>query len=513
MRSLVKSSVIVVIGTVLCKILGLVRELYVASTFGSSNLADVVNVVLRLPNFFRRIFSEGALSSVFIPVFNAKSRENKKDALIFANQIFFYLLIFSGVFVILVEIFMPVIASLLAPGFIANSDQLCTTVRLCRVSIPYLFFVTLVGFLSSVLNSYGYFFAASINPSLMSIGVIAAMSFTDNVSVKAKFVPFGLVIAGILQLSFVMYNVRCVNIGVPKRVSLTENSDSTKKFLCKLLPAGMASGATQIQIIISQSIASFFPGAISILGYAERIYQFPLSLLGVICSSVLLPAMSKINVKYDSSKISHMQMRSIKLVSLISFPCAIGMAAISIPIVQCIYQHGNFSFESTKSVAITFSLFALGLPAFVLIKLFNNLFYVYQDTKTLFRVTCVSIVINTLANIILIQYMGYFGISLGSSLISWVQLIWLVHLSVKKKYLSIKRYIIIWCLEVFFISSVMGGMLHVSYLILTPYFNSASFFVRLILTFGLLFLGIITYLCGVLLFGKISIGKRSIVLL
>lgn len=506
MPKLFRSGLQVAFWTGISKIFGLLRDLFLAANFGSGALADSVNVMLKLPSFFRRVLAEGAIASVFIPTFNEKWAASKEEAEEFSNQVFFFLVCLACALVAFIEICMPFVITMLAPGFHAIPNQVSETVLLCRITMPYLVLVTSVGFFSNVLSSFSRFFAPAFNPVLLSVVIILAVNLPVSPSQKPLLVALGLLVAGFCQLAFVLFCLKSSNTNIP---SLPKNirANSVSPFFFKLLPAGIASCAGQIQILISQALASFFEGAISVLSYADRIYQFPFSILGVAFSSVMLQFLSQARAESVEGKVQDMQDKCIKVVWMLSLPCAIGMAVLAHPAIELIYQRGSFSVDATRKVACTLQLLCIGLPAVILSKIVNNAFYIHYDTKALLKITSFGLLLNTLLNLIFVYFIGYLGIAVGTSAASWVQLFILLRVANKKGYFALSFSSIKWLLEV----SCLSIALWFSLSQICAYFSSCSLNTwligKIIWILMAIAIGGFLYLSSLFLVGKIRFSK------
>lgn len=427
--TLFRSGVIVALFTLISRIFGLARELFVASLFGATNLADCVNVAFKLPNLFRRIFGEGALSIVFVPMFNKKYLESHSAACHFTGNIFTILLISLVSIVTLMVIFMPNIMFIIAPGFHEDREKFNLTVMLCRITMPYLIFISVTALFGAILNSVKRFAVFAFSPVIMSITIIFVTLILERHLSAQISISVSLLIAGVLQIIFMFHFIYKVGLAFP--LIFDPFSKDIKQFLSNMGPATISSGVQQLNLFISQSIASFIEGAISILSYADRIYQFPLSIIGVTFGTILLPELSKIYQLNDLAQASKLQNNAIKVGLLLSLPAAFGIIVLSEPIIHVIYERGAFTSEDTVKTASTISAFAIGLPAFILTKILLPILYAHQDTKTPLKITLYSLIANTILNILLMKPFGHVGIALGSSIAAWYNA-WLLYNYTKK---------------------------------------------------------------------------------
>ncbi|MES2214852.1 MAG: murein biosynthesis integral membrane protein MurJ [Pseudomonadota bacterium] len=427
---MLRSGFVVAFYTFLSRLLGLLRELFIANMFGSSSIADSVNVAFKLPNLFRRIFAEGALSSVFVPLFNEKLETSKLVAENFASKVFWSLLIVLILFVGLMQYFMPNLMIIFAPGFHLEEDKFELTVALCRITMPYLVCISIAALLGGMLNSIRKFAAFAFVPVLLNIVIITGGLGLQQYTLPSYAIAYSVTLGGIFQVLFMLCAAKRHHLNI-KFVSAGYSDPDIKKLLKLMLPATISSGAMQVNLFISQSIASFIPGAVSILSYADRLYQFPLSIIGIAFATVLLPELSKLYKSKDVDKIFTTQNNAIKFALFLAMPCAIGIILLSHPIICLIYEHGAFTSEDTTKTASALAAFGIGLPAFILSKIFTPIFYANQDTKTPMKITIYSLTANTLLNIVLMVPFGHIGIALGSSIAAWYNL-WLLARSAKR---------------------------------------------------------------------------------
>lgn len=429
---MVFSGLIIALFTLISRIFGLLRELLVAFLFGSSSIADSVNVAFKLPNLFRRIFAEGAFSNAFIPIFNQKMLTSPAAASDFTGAIFTRLLLVLSALVIGMQLLMPCLIWIIAPGFSSDPEKLNLTVLLCRISLPYLVFISISALFGGMLNSVKKFGAFAFLPIILSLTVIIGTSAAaKNQLSQAMAVSYSLLIAGALQVIFMFYCL--TRAGLTFQLSFKARDREVRKFLINIGPAILGASAQQLNLFVSQSIASFLPGAISVLSYADRIYQFPLSMIGVTFSTLLLPELSRIYQLNNFIKAEQVLNKAIKAGMLLSMPAAFGMMLLSKPIIEVIYQRGAFIAQDTVNTAQAIWGFALGLPAFILIKILTTIFYANLNLKALLKITIYALTVNIILNFLLIKPMGIIGISLGSSLAAWCN-VWLLYQYIRKYY-------------------------------------------------------------------------------
>ena len=290
--NLVKSTGTFGFYTIISRILGYLRDVLIAIFLGTSFLADAFFVAFRIPNTFRRLFAEGTFNAAFVPSYTEELVKKNSKSIKFANQIFN--LLFLGLFflVLVVELFMPVFVSLIAPGFVENKEKIELAINLTRITFPFLLFVSLSSFFGAILNSHNKFAVASAAPIILNIVLIGILIFGKYLDDELiYFLSYGVSVAGLLQLIFLYRFVKkfyVVNLNFKFKID-----NKVKFFFKKLLPSIFSSGVTQINILIGTIIASFQASAVSYLYYADRIYQINLAIAGIAIGVVVLPQLSK----------------------------------------------------------------------------------------------------------------------------------------------------------------------------------------------------------------------------
>ncbi len=497
--TLIRSGVIVAFFTLLSRFLGLFRELYVAFLFGTSNTGDCVNIAFKLPNLFRRIFGEGALSTVFVPIFSEKILNSELEAKKFISEVFTLLLFALIIITVLMQIFMPSLMFIIAPGFYQDLEKFTLTVQLTRITMPYLIFISVSALLGSILNSVKRFAAFAATPIIMSACVIIFTYFLDAQYPPPYAMSWSLIIAGILQTLFMFFCLYRAKLLFSISFKIVINTD-IKKFLINLGPAILSSGVWQLNLFISQSIASFISGAVSILTYADRIYQFPLSMIGVSFATVLLPELSKVYKNNDQALARKIQTKAIKTSLLLSIPAAFGICLLSHPIVHIIYERGAFDANSSLETAKTIAIFAFGLPAFILTKILSTVFYANHDTKIPFKISVQVMLINIVSNIMLIVPFSYLGIALGSVIAAWYN-VWILYYHAERNYqFSLEDGVRNFCFKTIICSIIMSIAVMLIYYNYHDYFYLKSGIVKIITLTVTITTGLIVFLTTSLYF-------------
>ncbi len=422
--------------TMVSRVLGFVRDILFAWAFGSGWVADAFNVAFRFPNLFRRLFGEGAFNSAFIPLFAKKLEGEGRDAARqFAEEAMAGLLFVLVLVSVAAIIFMPWLMYLLAPGFSSNPEKFDLAVLLTRIAFPYLACMSLVALMSGVLNSFGRFAESS--------GVSIVLNLTLTVAIFIGFAlgfhndpqggviqALGVFVAGLLQLALLMDGLRRAGFRLGlRRPKMTEG---VRRLVSLGVPGIISGGVTQINIMIGTMIASLQPGAVSQLYYADRLYELPLAIVGIAIGVVLLPEVSRHLRAGNDLAVMDSQNRSLELAMLLTVPAAVALAVVPVEIIRVLFERGAFTVTDTQATASALAIFAWGLPAFVLIKVFSPAYFAREDTRTPMRYATISLFANTAGSIglfFLFRSMGFLpqlGIALASALGGWLNamLLW-----------------------------------------------------------------------------------------
>ena len=434
--NLIKSTGTFSFFTLISRILGYCRDLLIAIYLGSGPIADAFFVAFRIPNTFRRLFSEGTFNAAFVPSYSSQLVLGKNKSQIFANKIFNLLLISLLLIILIIEIFMPTFIFIIAPGFTENSDKLNLTISLTRITFPFLLFVSLSSFFSAILNSHNKFAAAAAAPIILNIFLILTLLFQSYLNDQlVYYLSYAVTIAGIAQLVLLFFFIRkfffpniTLNFKIDKKVKI---------FFNKLLPSIFSSGVTQINILVGTIIASFQASAVSYLYYADRIYQINLAIAGIAIGTVLLPNLSKHIQSKNKKKINFIQNKSLELCLFLSLPATAALLIASEEITSSLFGYGSFDTLSVKNSAIALFYFALGLPAFSIIKIFSSFLFARHNTRMPFYFSLFSVFINIAISLYFFNKIGFIIIPIATTISSWFNSIILFIYLINKKYFLI----------------------------------------------------------------------------
>tara|TARA_R110000782_G_scaffold117364_3_gene207665 strand:+ start:90458 stop:92050 length:1593 start_codon:yes stop_codon:yes gene_type:complete len=427
--------------TLVSRVLGMVRDILVARFLGAGLASDAFLIAWRLPNLFRALFAEGAFSAVFVPMFNRTMAQADKEnpgsgqsaATVFAGQVLSVLFPFLVLFTIAMMLLAAPVVWAMTGGFPdGGPEKFALAVDLTRITFPYLALISLVSLLGGILNSLDRFWVNAAAPVLLNICMIVAiLFFRGDTPLETSYTQaIAVTVSGVLQLLWLMWS--CARAGVVLRLGLPRLSPRVKQMLILILPAAVGQGAIQFNLLISTSLAArFLPqGAVSYLYYADRLNQLPLGLIGIGVGTAILPALSRQIGSGNESAAKDTQNRAIELALFLGLPAAVALCIASTPLIRGLLQHGEFTATDTVGAASALAVFALGVPAYVLIKVLTPGFYARQDTKTPVRVALFSMLFNLVGNLILIWPLGHVGVAAATAIAAWVNVIilyWLLH--------------------------------------------------------------------------------------
>jgi len=416
--NLIKSTGTFSFFTIISRILGYIRDILIAIFFGSGPIADAFFVAFRIPNTFRRLFSEGSFNSAFVPSYTAELANGKDQSEKFATNVFSILILTLFFLVLIVEIFMPLFVFLIAPGFSGNEDKMNLVISLTRITFPFLLFVSLSSFFSAILNAHNRFAIAAAAPIILNIFLIAVLFYGNILGDKlVYYLSYAITIAGIIQFLFLYNYVK--KFYLPKFSFKIIIDERIKNFFKKLLPSIFSSGVTQINILIGTIIASFQASAVSYLYYADRIYQINLAIAGIAIGTVILPQLSRHIKNNENAKIVTLQNKALELSLFLSIPAAVALLIASEEIVSALFGYGSLDEIGIKNSAKALFYFALGLPAFSLIKIFSSFFFARHNTKTPFYISLISVLLNIGISVIFFQKIGFIIIPIATTISSW----------------------------------------------------------------------------------------------
>ncbi|MFQ6547412.1 murein biosynthesis integral membrane protein MurJ [Aestuariibius sp. 2305UL40-4] len=423
--------------TLLSRILGFVRDIMIAAFLGTGPVAEAFLIAFSLPNMFRRFFAEGAFNMAFVPMFS-KKLEGEENAEAFARDALSGLATILIVFTLLAQIFMPALVYAIASGF-AGDVRFELTVTFGRIVFAYILFISLAALVSGVLNAMGRFAAAAAAPVLLNVILVAVLLLAETAILEELVVieavgaaeltglhhgtllTWGAVLAGIAQLALVWVAAR--RAGMSLTPVMPRLTPELKRLAIIAAPAALAGGVVQVNLLIGRQVASHFDGAVAWLSYADRLYQLPLGVVGIAIGVVLLPDLSRRLKAGDTAGGRDAFNRASELSLALTVPAAVALVVIPLPLVEVLFQRGAFGADDTAATALAVAVYGLGLPAFVMQKALQPLFFAREDTKRPFYYALAAMVINAAIAIGLSTTVGYIAAAFGTTIAGWAMMI------------------------------------------------------------------------------------------
>ncbi len=464
--------------TLVSRIAGFVRDALMAAVLGTGPAADAFFAAFRFPNLFRRLFAEGAFNTAFVPMFaGALERTGPDAALDLASRIIAWLLAALVVITILAEIFMPQLMLAFVPGFIDDKEKFDLTVLLTRIMFPYLACMSLMAAYGAILNSLGRFFAAAFAPVILNIVNIAAMIplitfWVQDPAGSAVWVAVATMAGGLAQLWLVWSAISRADF-VPE-FRLPRLDPEVRRFWVLAIPAILTGGITQINIFVGTIIASGADNAISILNYADRLYQLPLGIIGIAIGTVLLPELSRHLKGGRDAEARATQDQSLLASMLLTMPAAFALIALAEPIVRVLFERGAFDALATVQTAQALIAFSTGLPAYVLIRVLQPGYFAREDTITPTIFAGISVVANIGLSLLLFPSFVHVGIAVATAASAWINVLLLAGTLVYRRQLAFTLSQVWAHAGILVISAVMGGGLYVLAQRGAPYFASGA---------------------------------------
>jgi len=488
--SLLKSVATVGGCTAISRLVGFLRDILMARFLGASMMADAFFVAWRFPNLFRSLFAEGALNVAFVPLFTGQlHQKGKKSALEFAQSVFSFLFYVLLLFTILMEIIMPAVMFILAPGFDKIVGKLALATSLSRISFPFLLLVSLVSLFSGMLNSIGKFWAAAFTPVLLNLTMIFFLlcltPFMSGPYAPSYALAIGIAVAGLLAFLFLLFHIKKAGFLFPLLSPFKvfgHLSKDVSLLLKKMAPGVLGSGVYQINLFLDTFFVSFVgAGAISWLNYAHHVFQLPIGIIGVAIGTALLPVLSK-HIKLGEIKEANTYLnRGLEMSLIMSIPACVGLFMLAYPIIAGLFQHGIFNENDTLHTARALSVFAWGLPAYMATKSFAPFFYARCDTTTPVKIAIIGVILNSSMALIFMQFWGYAGIALATTCSVWINAFQYLFRLIKHPEFSFDGVFKFRLPRILFSVLIMAISIHLGLLLENTFFPDSSHFYKIIL--------------------------------
>lgn len=507
--SLVRSTTTIGGYTLVSRVLGFVRDVTIARGIGASFLSDAFFIAFKLPNFLRRLFAEGAFNSAFVPLFAGMlAAEGEEKARNFASEAMSFLVLVLVILTGVVVLAMPWVMYVFAPGFIGEPEKFDLTVTLTRITFPYIIFISLVSLLGGILNSKDKFAAVAATPILMNLCLIIIPTLVDPLTpTMAHGLAIAVMVSGVAQWLWLVHF--CRKSGMLPKLVRPRLTPDVKRLLVLIAPAALGAGVAQINLLIDLIIASQFDSGVSYLYYADRINELPLAVIGIAVGTALLPMLSRYVREGKLEEAYRAQNRAIELALFLSLPAAAALIAIAEPVINVMFQRGQFTALDTAATYPALMAFAAGLPAFILIKILAPGFFANQDTKTPFKIATLCIFINLVFNLLLMVPFQHVGMAMATTIAGWVNVVLMVVVLRRRGWLKVEREVAMQISVIVTISAVMALLLCLLKPLFTEYMGSGEL-IRFAALIVLSFIGAACYF--LLAFVVNSMGMRTQVL-
>ena len=408
-------------GTLVSRVLGLIRDIVIASVFGAGASADTFFVAFRIPNFFRRLFGEGAFSHAFVPVLSeyriSRSEDEVRDLVGHVAGTLGAILVAVTVAGILAA---PVLVYVFASGFAAEPDQAALAGLLLQLTFPYLLFVSLTALAGGILNTWGRFGVPAITPSLLNLSLIGAgIGLAPRFEEPVFALALGVLIGGAAQLAFQLPFLWRIRMLVRPRLRLAHAG--VRRIIRLVVPAVLGVSVAQVNLLVDTQFASYLAtGSISWLYYSDRLMEFPLGVFGIALATVALPSLAAHHAESDSRSFQATLDWALRLVLVIAVPATLGLGILALPMISTVFQYGEFGEHAVRMTALSLSAYASGLTAFVAVKVLAAGFHARQEMRIPVRIAVVAMTANVVLNFLLVGPLAHAGLALASSLAAWL---------------------------------------------------------------------------------------------
>lgn len=416
-----KSTVIVSLMTFLSRILGLLREMVFATTFGATAGMDAFLVAFKIPNFLRRLFAEGAFSQAFVPVLSEyHSQYSASDMKALIQRVSGTLALIVLMVSIIGSLTSSIWIGIFAPGFHQAGSKFHLASQMLSITFPYLFFITLTALAGGILNVFHKFAVPAFTPVLLNVCLIVfALWGAPHFKYPEIAVAWGVLVAGIFQFIFQLPFLK--NLGMLVWPKWGWNDPGVKRVLKLMMPALFGASVAQISLLLDTIFASFLKtGSVSWLYYSDRLMQFPLGVIGVALSTVALPHLSKYHAHQNEAAYQETLNNALRLVFVVALPSAVMLALFSGPILVTLFGYHAFSLFDIKMSQQSLIAFAVGLLFFIAVKVLVSAFYAKQNTRIPVRIGVIAMLVNMLLNLALIFPLKHAGLALATSLAAMI---------------------------------------------------------------------------------------------
>jgi putative peptidoglycan lipid II flippase len=447
--------------TMVSRILGFAREMIFSRVMGAGMAADAFALAFLIPNLFRRLFGEGAFSQGFVPLFSQRmnGEGGMEEAKKFAEEVLAVFLPVLIVLTVIFEIAMPAFTWVIASGWRDDPEKFALATWLTRITFPYLIFISLVSLFSGILNSLTRFTAAAFAPALLNLALIVALLVAPTGGPEtAEAMAIAVIAGGIFQLGLCW--AATVRAGIKLRLIPPRMTPRVKELLILILPATLGGGLYYVSQLFYAYFATSLPeGSLVYLGFADRLNQLPLAIIGSALGTAILPAISRHVGQGDGGGAARLQGQATELAMLLTLPAAVALAVSAGPIVAALFQGGKFTAEDARTTGLVLSIIVSGLPAYVMIKVLTPGFYARKDMKTPVVVAFIALVIGVTSNFVLIPIMGIAALAITTAVSAWLNALVLYVILARRGHFHFEGWLVSRLLRQLVAAAAMAGAL------------------------------------------------------
>ncbi len=404
--------------TMISRVLGYARDMLLAFYFGATGLSDTFFVAFRIPNLLRELFAEGSMSAAFVPVLTEYQTRDSSEAKRLVRVTFSFLLVSAGAVCALGIIFAPQVVTLLGMGFLDEPQKFSHTVLLTRVMFPFLLFMSLSALVMGALNVKRVFFIPALAPAMLNVTIIATVvTLVHVLPTPILAAAVGVVLGGLIQFAF--QTPAFFMKGYSLAPAWNPGHPGLKRMLKLLGPVVLGLAVAQINIVVSTTLATLLAeGSVTYLFYSMRLIHFPVGVFGVAMGMAVLPSLSKHAIKKDLVSLREDFSFALRLLLFISVPAMAGLIALREPIVNLLFQRGEFDYRATLGTSNALMFYSVGIWAFVGVRVVVSTFYSMQDTRTPVKAAVAALTANVLLSLVLMGPLKHNGLALANALSS-----------------------------------------------------------------------------------------------
>lgn len=503
--------------TGLSRVAGFIRDILTAVILGAGPMADAFFVALKLPNLFRRITAEGAFSVSFVPMYSETlEKEGAEKAAAFANNTFAVMLWSLLGFTLAAMLLMPYIITLIAPGFLGDVSRMPPAIEMARITFPYLLLMSVTALMGGMLNAHERFVPFAAAPILFNLSLIVFLLLSGLFKNAGMAMVWGVFFAGVLQCGLLWHNLK--KTGLSLQFAAPRFGDEKLKRLFILMGPGIiGAGVMHINLLADMIIASFLEsGSVSYLYYADRLNQLPLGMVGIAVGTALLPMMSKAISTGERKEAWRQFNKAMELCMLLALPAAVGLFMASMPIIMTLFRHGLFGFNAAAETTSVLTAYALGVPAYIAVKIYSTAYWAHQDTMTPVKASIISTVFNIFISVFLVFFakVGVMGIAVGTAMAGWLQIVLLAR-GLKKNPITKLNKRFKWAIvRIILACAVMAGFLYGIKIPLVPLYlaETTSLIVKILGLVAIVGGGVAVYGVAILATGVVKVGQIKKVL-